>query len=341
MRKTLYTILVILAPALLLAQSDHEPYFSKSLSSSAVNDVYARTSGGSITVAGVSSGEARIEVYVKSGNNSSLSKAEIKERLEDDYKLEVEVSDHKLTAVAEQKGSFNWRNSLSISFKIYVPKNVSTDLRTSGGSISLTNLTGTQNFATSGGGLSLDGLSGKIHGRTSGGSISVKNSNDDIDLSTSGGGITAIDCRGDIELSTSGGSINIESLDGTVNARTSGGSVRGSEVKGELIAHTSGGSVSLKDIAGSVDASTSGGNIDVEIKQLGKYVTVSNSGGNVRLTLPGDKGIDLKLRGGNINVDALRNFSGEQDEHKLYGKMNGGGIPVAVSTSGTITLSMR
>jgi hypothetical protein len=47
---------------------------------------------------------------------------------------------------------------LSISFKVFVPKNTSTDLSTSGGSISLTNLTGEQKFSTSGGSLNIDNV---------------------------------------------------------------------------------------------------------------------------------------------------------------------------------------
>jgi DUF4097 and DUF4098 domain-containing protein YvlB len=344
MKKTINLILALFLSVAVNAQfdADRDPYLTKSLSGESIHDVYARTSGGGITVSGVATNETRIEVYIQPNHNHDLSKDEIKQRLEEDYDLEVSVSGGKLTAIAKPKHNIsNWKRNLSISFKVYVPKNVSTDLNTSGGGITMTNLSGTHDFATSGGGLHIDKLSGKIKGRTSGGGITVSDTRDDIDLSTSGGGIDADNCSGNIILSTSGGSINLDGMQGTIEARTSGGPIRGEEIKGELEANTSGGSVTLRDIAGSVNASTSGGNMDIEIDEFGKYVTASNTGGNIHLKMPGDKGVNLKLRGEHIKIDALNNFSGEQDEHNVTGKINGGGIPVDVRTSGSITLAFK
>jgi hypothetical protein len=335
----IFFVLVITVAA--RAQSDNEPFLTKSLSKDAIRDVYARTSGGGIAVMGVSDAEARIEVYIKGNNNRDLSKDEIKERLKEDYDLDVSASGGKLTAVAKNRSSFgfNWKNALSISFKIYVPKNVSSDLNTSGGSIKLSNLAGNQNFSTSGGSLDLEKLSGRINGKTSGGSIKIRDAKDDIDLSTSGGSIDADNVSGNIELSTSGGSITLNRLKGNIDAETSGGTIRADGINGELRAHTSGGSINLKEISGSVDASTSGGGMDIEIQNIDKYVTANNSGGNIHLTLPGNKGMDLKLHGDRIKVDALSNFSGQQDERNLNGTINGGGPDVNIRTSGSITVA--
>lgn len=323
--------------------ASEDPFLTKSLSAEAIRDIYARTSGGGISVSGVPASESRIEVYVTpSRKESSLSKDEIRKRLEDDYDFKVSVENNKLTAIAETKDwNMNWKRALTISFKIYAPEKVSVDLKTSGGGINLSNISGTLDFSTSGGGLQLDKLTGKIKGRTSGGGITVTNTSDDIDLSTSGGAIRAENCKGTIRLSTSGGPINLESLQGTIDANTSGGGVHGSKIAGELVARTSGGSIDLRNLSCSVEAHTSGGNMDVEVTQLGKYVRVSNSGGNIHLEVPGDKGLDLALRADRIRVDALNNFSGQQDEHKITGKVNGGGIPIDARTSGSISLALN
>ena len=342
MKKMLTLFIALTVWTASLAQESSSPYMTKSLSNETVNDVYARTSGGGILVSGVSVSETRVEVYITGNNNrSTLSKEEIKEKLED-YNLTVSVAGHKVTAVAEPKHSnMNWKQGLNISFKIYVPQNVSTDLSTSGGGIDLSNLSGTHNFSTSGGGLELRKLTGTVRGKTSGGGITLADSGGDIALSTSGGGIDVNDCSGQIRLNTSGGSIELDRLDGTIDASTSGGPVRGNNIKGQLTAHTSGGGVTLRALACSVDASTSGGNMDVEISTLGKYVTVSNSGGNINLSLPANKGLNLKLRGNKIKTNNLSNFDGEMDEDNINGKINGGGIPVNVQTSGTVTLAIR
>ena len=323
-------------------KSGEQPYLTKSLSNEAIKDVQVRTSGGSISVEGVAS-QARVEVYVSSNNNKELSKAEIDQRLKEMYDLSVSAASGKLTASAKPKERIkDWKKALNISFKVFVPRNVSTDLETSGGSISLTNLSGTLEFSTSGGSLDVDNVSGKVHGKTSGGSINLENSKDDIQLSTSGGSIDAKNCDGKLRLSTSGGSLDLSDLKGDIEATTSGGSVHGKSIGGELVTHTSGGSVHLDDLSCSLDASTSGGNIDVSIKQLGKYVKISNSGGNIDLELPKGKGMDLELSGDKIKTGHLDNFTGKFGEDEVNGKLNGGGVPVRVEAgSGKISLALK
>jgi hypothetical protein len=337
----LFLVLLLLNVAV-HAQKDGEPYLTKSLSKDAVANVYARTSGGSIEVAGVATGDARVEVYITSNNNNNfLSKEEIKKKLEQDYKLTVEVSANKLTAIAEPDPSFkNWKQALNISFKIYVPTNVSTDLSTSGGSIELRDLSGNHNFSTSGGGLYLSKITGKTRGKTSGGGITVKDSKDDITLSTSGGSIDASNCSGALRLSTSGGRIELEQLNGEIEAETSGGPIKGQNIRGNLYARTSGGRIELTNLSCGLDASTSGGGVNVEIVEVAGAVNVSNSGGNIYLKMPANKGLDLRLRGDKVNTVDLTNFSGDHEENRIVGKVNGGGVAVNVSTSGNITFSM-
>ena len=342
MRK-LFLLNLVIAISFSIAAQNKEPYMTKSLSSESVKSTEVQTSGGSISVTGVNStAETKVEVYI-SGNNgkNEISKEEIVKRLED-YDLTVSVSNNKLTAIAKPKQrNMDWKKGLSISFKVFVLKNSSTDLSTSGGNINLTNLTGEQKFSTSGGSLNIDNVGGNIDGRTSGGSIHLENSRDDIDLSTSGGSIEASNCDGKLRLSTSGGSLNLKDLKGDIRATTSGGSIHGSDVEGELITHTSGGSIHLSDLSCSLETSTSGGNIDVSIKQLGKYIKISNSAGNIDVTLP-NKGLDLDLSASKIKTGQLTNFSGKVDDEEINGKLNGGGVPVRIDAgSGNISLSLR
>jgi hypothetical protein len=344
MKKYILFLSLISVSVAVKAQFDKEPYITKSLSNQSVQNVKVETSGGSITVGGVSPADAKIEVYI-SGNNGigTLSKDEIQKRLEEYYELKISVENNTLTAIAKQKrDNMDWKRSLSISFKIYVPKNVSTDLSTSGGSIHLNDLNGKQEFRTSGGSLHVDKVTGKIDGRTSGGSIHLSNSSDDIDIGTSGGSIEAKNCNGKLKLETSGGSLNLSDLEGTIDASTSGGHIEADNIKGEFSSSTSGGSIKMTNISGSLETSTSGGNIDVEISALGKYVKVSNSGGNISLQLPANKGLDLDLHGNKIKTDVLKNFSGSVDEDEVNGKLNGGGTQItARAGSGHIYLSFK
>ena len=337
-------LLLAALPFLLIAQfnSNKEPLIVKSLANETIKNVQVKTSGGSIAVSGVSAGDARIEVYVSPNNNrNNLTKEEIQQRLDDRYDLQISVDNGKLVAIAKSKSRNNWREALNISFKVFVTKNVSTDLLTSGGSINLNDLSGDLDFSTSGGSLNLDNVSGKVDGKTSGGSINVKNSKDDIYLSTSGGSINAKNCDGKLRLNTSGGSLNLEDLKGEIKAATSGGSVKGNNIDGELKAHTSGGSIHFTNLSGSVETGTSGGRIYVEIKEMGEYVKIKNSSGNIDVVLPKNSGLDINLSG-NVAKTKFDHFDGRISEHRVDGKLNGGGIPVQVSTSsGTISLSLE
>jgi hypothetical protein len=261
----------------------------------------------------------------------------------EDYDFSVTVSGNKLTASAKNKRNFSNRdNQISISYKIYVPVACATHLNTSGGGISISNLTGEQHFYTSGGGLEVKGLTGKMYGRTSGGGIEVSDSKEDIDLETSGGGIEAKHCSGQIHLNTSGGSIELDDLSGNIRATTSGGNVEAEKINGDLVTHTSGGNISMTSMSGSLEASTSGGNIDVEILETGKYVKLNNSGGSIHLQIPKGKGLNLDIHGDRIKTEGLSNFSGSMEKQSISGTVNGGGTPIDIEAgSGGVTLALK
>ncbi|MDB5133491.1 MAG: hypothetical protein JWP37_94 [Mucilaginibacter sp.] len=341
--KTYITLFIVTCQSVVALAQDKTPYLTKSLSNDAIKNVFVSTSGGSITVSGATGQQARVEVYITGNNGSTPSNEEIKKRLDEDYTLDISVSGHELHAVAKNKhhGDWDWRRSLNIAFKVYVPQDVATNLETSGGSIRLDNLKGEERFSTSGGSLHIDQLTGNIHGRTSGGSITVSNSKENIDLETSGGSIHASDCAGTIKLGTSGGSVHLEHLNGKIDASTSGGSIQASNIKGELHTGTSGGNINLTELACSLDTYTSGGSIHVQLNQLGKYVKIEVSGGHVDLQLPSKQGADLNLHGDKVSADLGSSFSGTKEKDRIEGKLNGGGIPVNVNGGGRITLSLN
>jgi DUF4097 and DUF4098 domain-containing protein YvlB len=321
------------------------PYETRSLANDAIKSVDVKTSGGNITVSGASGEAARVEIYVRGNGNQDLSREEIKKRLDADYDLRVSITNHEVRAEAKRKheGGLNWdwRRQLSISFKIFVPRQVATHLNTSGGSIHLDNLSGDENFSTSGGSLHVDHLTGIIKGETSGGSIEVNNSGDNINLETSGGSIHASACHGKVRLETSGGSLHLQDLKGSINANTSGGSIQASNIEGELITGTSGGSVNLSQMSCSLEASTSGGSMNVEMLHVGKYLKLDVSGGHVDLRLPAKQGLNLNLSANRINKPQLSNFSGEWEKDHVKGSINGGGAPVHVDASSHLDISFN
>jgi DUF4097 and DUF4098 domain-containing protein YvlB len=345
MKKYLLVLFVACTGSIAFAQNNEKtPYLTKSLSGQAVKEVFVNTSGGSITVSGASGEAPRVEVFIQGNNgNNDLSKEEIQKRLDENYDLSVDVSGGELHAKAKNKhdGNMDWKKSLSISFRVYVPGNVATTLNTSGGSIHLDNLTGTQQFETSGGSLHLDKIAGNIKGRTSGGSIHVSNSKETIDLETSGGSIEANNCTGHIRLETSGGSLHLDGLKGDIKATTSGGSISGNKIDGDFITGTSGGSINLTNLACSLDATTSAGSFHAQFISVGKSVKIDVSSGHVDLQLPGKQGLNLDLRGDKIETNLADNFSGNKEKERVEGKLNGGGALVEVRGNGRVNLSVN
>ena len=347
MKRILPFLIIACQSMAVLAQDDDNktPYLTKSLAQDAISRVVVSTSAGGINVSGASGQAARIEVYIKGNNGKELTKEEIQKRLDEDYDLSIEVNNHELSATVKNKHEFsNWKRQMSISFKIYVPQAVTTNLKTSGGGISLEYLKGSETFSTSGGGLDIDHLSGTIHGRTSGGGINVSNSSEDIDLSTSGGGIEAKNCSGKIKLITSGGGLELHNLKGEIYAHTSGGGVDGDNIEGELKTGTSGGSIDLKRMNCSLDANTSGGNLYAQMTQVGNYLKLNASAGDIDLELPAKQGLDLNLRGESVSQHPtnMNAFSGDLAKNHINGSVNGGGIPVeAQASSGDIHLKFN
>ncbi len=277
---------------------DDVPYLTKSFSSQGLTQLNVSTSGGNISVAGQASGDARIEMYVRSNSwKQKLADDEIKERLKD-YEILIDKAATTLTVRAKSTSKgWSWKNGLSISFKLYVPSTVTSSLQTSGGNISLTNLQGNQIAKTSGG---------------------------NIDLAN---------VKGIITIGTSGGNIHVNDFHGTIAAETSGGNIEMKNSAGDIKMSTSGGNIRLAQVNGSLDVHTSGGNVTADIATLDKYLKLSTSGGNIHVKMPMDKGMDLDISGDKVAM-AMQNFNGTVKDDQVKGKLNGGGIPVRISTSG-------
>lgn len=106
-----------------------------------------------------------------------------------------------------------------------------------------------------------------------------------------------------------------------------------SKSRGELSVNTSGGSIRLDDVAGNVSANTSGGGIKANILALENSLSLTTSGGSINAVVPKGMGMNLDLRGNNVNTK-LVNFDGEVKKNKIVGSINGGGAKVTMATSG-------
>ena len=257
-------------------------------------EVEVSTSGGRIEVIGKSTTKVTVNAiaYVNGRRSSNANL--------DNWSITIEEIQGKIVAKAEKESNMGWLrggNNVSIAFEIETPVNTELNARTSGGSVSIENLSGNQ------------------YARTSGGSMDANN------------------IQGNVEMRTSGGAIRLENIEGQAEVATSGGSIRAKKVTQGLKARTSGGSLHLQEISGSLEARTSGGSIDVRLVNPIEYIEVSTSGGNVTVEVPENLGYDLELTGSRVRTE-LRNFTGSSSRDAIKGAMNGGGIPLKARTSG-------
>lgn len=302
---TLLLILPVSAAPSEMTDRD-EPYRVEQFSISTPGDLEVQTSGGHITVEASESNRIRVEMYVRrNGRELTASDTDL-----NDFDIEISQSGNRVRAIAERRGrNWNWgRNNISISFVVYTPREMTSELRTSGGHISVTGLDGSQRLSTSGGHLTMSNLKGTVNARTSGGHIEIRD------------------------------------FVGNMNARTSGGHIEAEHSEGTMELHTSGGHINLTDLSGQVEATTSGGSINADLTSIepqGYGANLRTSGGHINVTVPDGIGLDLDLKGSRVSTE-LKNFSGEVERDEIEGSINGGGPKLTARTSGgTVRISFH
>ena len=199
---------------------------------------------------------------------------------------------------------------LWLHYEVRVPKATVIEIKTGGGDINAYSLTGRADLKTLGGAIEVSHLTGDLRAFTSGGSIRVQRIQGDTELETYGGGIEAISVDGRLKVHTSGGWVRIDGVTGRVDASTWGGSIQAIFSKGNArggVLETSGGSIYAKvDPAANldVDASTSGGggvSTGLPVRVAGAI-----SPHAVRGTLgSGGELLRLHTSGGSVRLDAL------------------------------------
>jgi hypothetical protein len=292
---TAFLGLMLLAVQVGLAQSSEDVYRTDAFNVNGAVSLEVQTSGGSIQVQGSNNDEVRVEMFVrKRGKYIEPGEADL-----NDYEISIDQDGNIIRAIADRTSNrgWNWNDGYSISFVVYTPKETRTRLKTSGGSLTAKNLTGSQELITSEGSITTEGIQGEMILKTSGGSISIT------------------DARGDVD------------------AKTSGGTIRAEKLFGNLIAGTSGGSIRLSGIEGNVEAKTSGGSIRAEIIAPGDIIDLKTSGGSITITVPQEQGYDLDLDANRVHAELI-NFNGRAEKDEIRGTFNGGGTILKAKTSG-------
>lgn len=267
--------------------------------------------------------EITVYYIVKKGNNFvKVSREEIEEKVE----LEIIQSEERLDIQIKQKDKYrwsDWKDRYNVSCEVYVPKTTSCYLKSSDGDIKVVDLSASQKCKTSDGNIAAKNIKGHLHAVTSDGSVSAEM------------------ISGSIHLESSDGDLKAEEVDGDAWFATSDGDIKLYKVTGMIEASTSDGDITFNECAGSFSGVTSDGNVKGNMTKLSGKLSVVTSDGNIEVSIPEGVGVDLKMKGEELNLPKTE-ISGKINEHSIQGKVNGGGTPVELVTSdGDVTLYYR
>ena len=315
MKPTLFVLLASAAVACATTEEQLEKQFTVQPGGKLVVSV----DFGSIEVITNASNEVAINVMRKATRSSK----EEEEAFLQDCPVLFSEDDNVVTISSHAKTKLkNWwhgNQRTEAKYLIRVPASFSARLKTAGGGVAVSDLSGDVNAATSGGGFRFARLQGTLEAQTS------------------GGGIHVADCQGPLKVSTSGGGIEVAGGSGSLEGATSGGSVTVRDFRGPAHVRSSGGGITIENVTGKIEGSTSGGSISARFNSpLSEEVNLGTSGGGVTVRVPGSSAFDLdaSTSGGSVNSELPVDMPGKIPRSHLKGPVNGGGKPVVLRTSG-------
>ena len=288
------SFLILLLMGKLTFADDARLLFEKSIPTESGKELITSLVAGGIEISTWDKNEVNVKVF---GNDEA----------EEKIVFSAEPTSTGVKVEGKQKDKNNFKN-LTIRVEITVPKNYDLKLYSSGGN------------------LTVKDISGKIETNTSGGNIKIDNTSGNLEAYTAGGNVTISVSSGDIKVSTSGGKISVDEFNGNVDVSTAGGDI-------VLIGKN-----------GRIDASTAGGSIklDYEGKNLG--IDISTLGGNITATLPGDfdADADIGTLAGKISCDFAKVQKENHVSSYIRAKFNNGGETFKCTTSaGNITVNKK
>lgn len=288
------SLLILLLMGKLTFADDARLLFEKSIPTESGKELITSLVAGGIEISTWDKNEVNVKVF---GNDEA----------EEKIVFSAEPTSTGVKVEGKQKDKNNFKN-LTIRVEITVPKNYDLKLYSSGGNLTVKDITGKIETNTSGGNIKIDNTSGNLEAYTAGGNVTISVSSGDVKVSTSGGKISVDEFNGNVDVSTAGGDIVLIGKNGRIDASTAGGSIK----------------------------------LDYEGKNLG--IDISTLGGNITATLPGDfdADADIGTLAGKISCDFAKVQKENHVSSYIRAKFNNGGETFKCTTSaGNITVNKK
>jgi len=171
----------------------------------------------------------------------------------------------------------------------------------------------------------------------------------DLEARTSDGALKVAGVQGNVELHTSDGSVGVDDVSGAVRLTASDGAIHMHNLSGTLESRSSDGSVAIEGRFTGLQVHAGDGSVDVTVADGSNLTTASKveaSDGSVKIHLARSLKADLDVHtsDGGIKCElpvTTEGFdSSHNSGHNLRGRLNGGGVPLAIHTSdGSVSIT--
>ncbi|HDP94904.1 MAG TPA: hypothetical protein ENN40_06045 [Candidatus Aminicenantes bacterium] len=305
--------------------------------------------------------------------SSVMVKVIVKGKVSQDMPFMVRQTDEGVEVETQLGAGFEkWsRHHGDHVLRVQVPEKFDLKLRSLGGAIQVTGVSGEISVRTMGGDLELERLGGVVYMKTMGGDVTLRDSRVDGEVRTMGGRVLLEDVVGDVKGSSMGGNViyrNVKrksgegTADAVVRISTMGGAVNVDDAPKGADLHTMGGQIAVKSAAEFVKAKTMGGDIllesvdgwieaktlsgDVRARMVGdpsskdRHVEITSLSGDIELTVPAKLSMDVEIRitiykNGHNEYRIKDDFNLEKKEDKEWVEKDGKQLKVLRATGRT------
>jgi len=188
MKKTLIALTAVLSLSFSGQSQDFDYSFKETYKLDSQANLTVSSYNSDIKVIAHDSGEIEVFYIVQKRNQLIKStKEEIENLVGNQWKFDIEETKNTLVVrvlSTVTHGHINSKDAIDVHFKIYVPKDTSTDLYSSDGDILLQGLTSDQKCISSDGDIKLVDLTGKVYAQTADGDVLLKNVTGDVETIT-------------------------------------------------------------------------------------------------------------------------------------------------------------
>ncbi len=158
------------------------------------------------------------------------------------------------------------------------------------------------------------------------------------DVKSVDGDLTVTGLEGELQLKTVDGDLAVTDCSGEIHANSVDGDAELRGVVGNVEARTVDGDLDIEGILRGVRAKSTDGDIAIRVRSdsvMDSDWSVTTSDGSIRLEIPEGFGanLDVRVSDGNIESDHPLTVEGKISNHRLQGKLYGGGHQLSIRTS--------